>query len=101
LLDALFMLKQNLLTFVSRLLVGAAWVKDRHGVVQFYREKIKAEAEGRAYVPPPPSKVTMATAAKTTGMTRNSRSFGNSGWDDWGDEGGRPAKVGLHIHSLC
>ena len=31
-------------------------------------------------------------------MTRNSRSFGNSGWDDWGDGGGagggsRPVKV--------
>lgn len=58
--------------------------------MQYYREKIKAEAEGRSYVAPPPSKT---INVKAGGMTRNSRSFGNSGWDDWGDEGGRPTKV--------
>lgn len=30
-------------------------------------------------------------------MTRNARSFGNSGWDDWGDEGSRPTKVSLPV----
>ena len=65
--------------------------------MQYFREKIKAEAEGRPYTPPPPSKATSGAARPATAnMTRNSRSFGNGGWDDWGDGGGggsRPAKV--------
>ena len=71
-------------------------------LLQYYREKIKAEAEGRTYVAPPPSK---AAPSKPAGMTRNARSFGNSGWDDWGDEGSRPTKVSYffphgHLHLL-
>lgn len=68
-------------------------------MMQYFREKIKAEAEGRPYTPPPPSKATSGAARPPAcGMTRNSRSFGNSGWDDWGDGGGagggsRPVKV--------
>ena len=71
--------------------------------MQYFREKIKAEAEGRPYTAPAPSKATSGAArpaaAAASGMTRNSRSFGNSGWDDWGDGpsggggGGRHAKV--------
>ncbi len=77
---------------------GASW--DCIGrcavLVQYYREKIKAEAEGRTYVAPPPSK---AAPSKPAGMTRNARSFGNSGWDDWGDEGSRPTKVSYFFSS--
>ena len=68
-------------------------------MMQYFREKIRAEAEGRPYTPPPPSKATSGAARPPAGgMTRNSRSFGNSGWDDWGDGGGagggsRPVKV--------
>lgn len=71
-------------------------------MMQYFREKIKAEAEGRPYTPPPPSKATSGAARPAAAnMTRNSRSFGNSDWDDWGDGGGaggagggsRPVKV--------
>ena len=61
---------------------------------QYYREKIKAEAEGRAYVAPPPSKAASFGGAKSGGMTRNAKSFQEGGWDDWGDAGGKAAKVG-------
>ena len=70
-----------------------------HCWLQYFREKIKAEAEGRPYTAPAPSKATSGSArpaAAAGGMTRNSRSFGKSGWDDWGDGpsgAGRPAKV--------
>ncbi|CAL8466152.1 g5688 [Coccomyxa elongata] len=64
---------------------------------EYYREKIKAEAEGRTYVAPPPSK---AAPSKPAGMTRNARSFGNSGWDDWGDEGSRPTKSSSSVTSV-
>lgn len=64
---------------------------------QYFRERIKAEAEGRPYTPPPPSKATSGAArpvaAAAGGMTRNSRSFGNSAWDDWGDG---PGGAGRH-----
>ena len=58
---------------------------------QYYREKIRAEAEGRTYVAPPPSKA--ANWGKSGGMTRNSKSFQEGGWDDWGDAGSKAAKV--------
>ena len=67
--------------------------------LQYFREKIKAEAEGRPYTAPAPSKATSGAArpaaAAAGGMTRNSRSFGNSGWDDWGDgASGGPGRHG-------
>lgn len=76
--------------------------------VQYFREKIKAEVEGRPYTAPPPSKTTSGAAAGPGGanMTRNSRSFGKNNWDDWGDGpsgAGRPAKVCNQpcSHSTC
>lgn len=59
---------------------------------QYYREKIRAEAEGRTYVAPPPSKAA-SFGSRSGGMTRNSKSFQEGGWDDWGDAGSKAAKV--------
>ena len=74
--------------------------------MQYFREKIKAEAEGRPYTAPAPSKASSGAGAARPpagGMTRNSRSFGHSGWDDWGDgshgggPSGRPVKVPQYL----
>lgn len=52
---------------------------------EFYREKLRAEVDGRSYTPPPPS-------ADNKVMPRN-RSFaasphtGQAEWDDWGGSG--------------
>jgi hypothetical protein len=64
-----------------------------HAPSQYYREKIKAETEGRPYVAPPPSKADTYKGRSGAGMTRNSKSFQDSSWDDWGEGGGRGAKV--------
>jgi ADP-ribosylation factor GTPase-activating protein 1 len=55
---------------------------------QFYREKIKAEAEGRPYVAPPPSKVAPAPRASASAAGRAGAGSRQGGWDDWGDERG-------------
>jgi len=55
---------------------------------QFYREKIKAEAEGRPYVAPPPSKVAPAPRASGSAAGRAGAGSRQGGWDDWGDERG-------------
>lgn len=77
--------------------------------MQYFREKIKAEVEGRPYTAPAPSKASSGAGAARPpagGMTRNSRSFGQSGWDDWGDGGHgggggvRPVKVHPYLPKL-
>jgi len=88
---------------------GTSMKSDSHMYcVQYFREKIKAEVEGRPYTAPPPSKTTSGAAAGpgAANMTRNSRSFGKNNWDDWGDGpsgAGRPAKVCNQpfSHSAC
>lgn len=53
---------------------------------EFYREKIRAEIDGKSYTPPPPS------AVRSTSMPRP-KSYGgprtaSNDWDDWGADGG-------------
>ena len=54
-------------------------------VVQIYREKIKAEAQGLPYAVPPPSKVAPAPRASASAGSRASSSSRQGGWDDWGE----------------
>ncbi|CAK0786036.1 hypothetical protein CVIRNUC_009249 [Coccomyxa viridis] len=86
-------------------------IKDKYNsqAAEYFREKIKAEAEGRPYTAPAPSKASSGAGAARPpagGMTRNSRSFGHSGWDDWGDgsqgggPSGRPVKASSSSGSL-
>ena len=67
------------------------------GCPQIYREKLRAEVEGRPYTPPPPSEVKAPSrsASSSSSMSR-SRSAGRvaagtDDWDEWGDGAG--AKV--------
>jgi len=63
---------------------------------QVYREKLKAEVEGRAFTPPPPSSVpppsTTSTSRSNMGSRPGSangrpsgRAGGDDGWGDWGN----------------
>jgi len=75
-------------------------------VAQIYREKVKAQAEGRAFTPPPPSAVQVslssgsrnssssALAGAAGGNSTSSRQADD--WGDWGNSGnsgnsGKPA----------
>lgn len=49
---------------------------------EFYREKLRAEVEGRSYNPPPPSALTSMTRPKSFAASSNQ---GKNDWDDWGD----------------
>ena len=56
--------------------------------LQYYRDKIRAEIEGRTYVPPAPSASNNSLSrAGSAGSSRSTRVAGNSAndsWDDWG-----------------
>ena len=61
---------------------------------QIYREKLRAEVEGRPYTPPPPSAVKPVSRSGSSGSMSRSRSAGrmaggggNDSWDEWGDGG--------------
>ena len=62
--------------------------------MQIYREKLRAEVEGRPYTPLPPSSVAKppSRTGSAASMSR-SRSQGglggsrNDDWDEWGEEG--------------
>jgi len=72
----------------SRCPCGGRPADARRARPQFYREKIKAEAEGRPYVAPPPSKVAPAPRASGSAAGRAGAGSRQGGWDDWGDERG-------------
>lgn len=61
--------------------------------LQFLRESIRAEVEGRSYTPPAPSSVAGATPSSHRGSAGNSQansrvqSRQNLAGDDWGDWG--------------
>ena len=60
--------------------------------MQIYREKLRAEVEGRPYTPPPPSSVKQVSRSASSGNMSRSRSAGrvaggNDDWDEWGDAG--------------
>lgn len=65
--------------------------------LQYYREKLKAEASGGVYNPPPPGKAAARPPAGSKGRvhapgTRHNSnsmsSIGDDGWGDWGSSGG-------------
>ena len=66
----------------------SAWLNNPLGNLQYYRDKIRAEIEGRTYVPPAPSASNNSLSrAGSAGSTRSARAAGNStndSWDDWG-----------------
>lgn len=58
-------------------------------MLQYYREKIKTEMEGRSYVAPPPSQANRANSMQRNRSFSNGSANGSSGakkdnWDDWG-----------------
>jgi len=69
--------------------------------VQIYREKLRAEVEGRPYTPPPPSSVKPVSRSGSSGSMSRSRSAGrvaagnDESWDEWGD------KVLPRLHRPC
>ena len=79
------------------------------GFVQIYREKLRAEVEGRPYTPPPPSSVKPVSRSGSSGSMSRSRSAGraaagnNDSWDEWGD-GGKvrpPSWIRRHDEVSC
>ncbi|KAJ9510372.1 hypothetical protein QJQ45_015842 [Haematococcus lacustris] len=72
---------------------------------EYFKEMVKAEAEDRAYTPPPPS-ASVSSPARTTNargnaMTKSgSRTGGNDGWDDWGETSGNPSTTGSQQPAL-
>ncbi|KAK9822815.1 hypothetical protein WJX81_003054, partial [Elliptochloris bilobata] len=67
---------------------------------EIYREKIKAEAEGRPYAVPAPPKVASAPRASASASSRGSAgsSSRQGGWDDW-DEGSAAAREPAMKHA--
>ncbi|KAJ9510947.1 hypothetical protein QJQ45_027826, partial [Haematococcus lacustris] len=72
---------------------------------EYFKEMVKAEAEDRAYTPPPPS-ASVSSPARTTNargnaMTKSgSRTGGNDGWDDWGETSGNTSTTGSQQPAL-
>ena len=56
-------------------------------VVQFLREKVKAEVEKRPYTPPPPSSVRSPAKLARGGRQSSNGSAGQDEWGEWGDGG--------------
>lgn len=65
--------------------------------VQIYREKVKAQAEGRAFTPPPPSAVQVSLSSSSRNSSSSALAGGAGGnstssrqaddWGDWGNSG--------------
>ncbi|KAK9804403.1 hypothetical protein WJX72_011117 [[Myrmecia] bisecta] len=69
-------------------------IKEKYNspAAEYYRDKIRAEVEGRTYVAPPPQ---AAASGRSSSLPRNSRSFGKKDdWDDWGDSGSTADRTG-------
>lgn len=83
-------------------------VKYNSRAAELYREKLKADLEGRQFVPPPPSAIPPPTsngaAAGARGASAGSArgAAANDDWDSWGDapaapngrQGGAPHSAG-------
>ena len=55
---------------------------------QFFREKLRADVEGRSYTPPPPSAVPPTGVSRSGGSSANqSRAASAKNLDEWGDWG--------------
>ena len=67
--------------------------------LQYYRDKIRAEIEGRTYVPPAPSLSNNSSArppvASAGSRTSRAASSSNDTWDDWGAKPNSNVKVPL------
>jgi hypothetical protein len=66
---------------------------------QFYREQLRAEAEGRPYTPPAPSSVKASTAASSRGHSnrpgaRSTTAISNG---DWRDDSGSANKMRVRV----
>lgn len=75
-------------------------------LVQIYREKVKATAEGRPFTPPPPSAVQVSLGSSSRNSSSSALAGGAGGggaaggsrhaddWGDWGASGGGGSKQG-------
>lgn len=61
---------------------------------EIYRNKLKAEVEGKPYTVPPPSAVPSSSAVQPPSRNRSSNSLNNSRQDDWDDWGKKPEQSG-------
>ena len=64
-------------------------------MLQFYRDKIRAEVEGRSYTPPAPSASNSSSSRPPVASTagRSARVASNSNNDSWDDWGAKPSNV--------
>lgn len=64
-------------------------IKEKYNskAAEFYREKLRADVDGRSYTPPPPSEVPSAIP-RPRSYAGNRTS--NKDWDDWGSDGPKP-----------
>ena len=67
--------------------------------LQYYRDKIRAEVEGRSYVPPAPSAANNSSLSRPPAgaNSRGVRVGGNSSNDSWDDWGAKPSTVKVYI----
>ena len=69
-------------------------------VLQIYRDKLRAEVEGKPFTVPPPSQV---SAQKPAGPSPSSRrnitnsSASDGDWGDWGDSGAAGRQPGMRV----
>lgn len=66
-------------------------------VPQIYRDKLRAEVDGKPFVVPPPTDVNSlraSTSRKIGGGGGGGR--GNDSWDDWGDSA---PKQSMRVHN--
>lgn len=67
--------------------------------LQYYRDKIRAEIEGKTYVPPAPSasnnSLSRAGSAGSTRSARAAPASANDSWDDWG----KPPNVKVSVNT--
>ncbi|KAG2483137.1 hypothetical protein HYH03_017983 [Edaphochlamys debaryana] len=81
-------------------------IKDKYNsrAAEFFREKLRAEVEGRSYTPPPPSEVPPPSSGGGAGAVGAARTHSSAraspakrGDDDWGDWGGSGSGGGAGV----
>lgn len=71
-------------------------IKDKYSsqAAGFYRDKVRAESEGRTYTPPPPTANNRMAAVSAMPRNRSFNTARNDDWDDWGDSGSNAGRGG-------
>lgn len=70
-------------------------IRDKYNsqAAEYYRDKIRAEVEGRSYVPPAPSASNNISRPPAGANSRTARTAGSSNNDSWDDWGAKPSGV--------